>query len=119
MLDQGQADDKTSHTEHNRSRNVSRELFLEQQFNDLLLELNQEIQDEYFKCQEECNLLTEKHNFSASCKSKIGALPLRLYTKESSDQTGTISPPHIEIDFLMDSGATLTVLNYDAWIQQN
>ena len=33
--------------------NVSEETLLEQQFNDLLLELNQDNQDEYFKSQEE------------------------------------------------------------------
>ena len=37
-----------------------KKLLLEQQFNDLLLELNQDTQEEYFNCLEECNTLTEE-----------------------------------------------------------
>ena len=36
-----------------QTHNVFEETLLEQQFNDLLLELNQDNQDEYFKSQEE------------------------------------------------------------------
>ena len=53
LIDQEQTDNTTSHTENNPTKNVSEETFLEQHFNDLLLELNQDTQDEYFNCQEE------------------------------------------------------------------
>ena len=55
MLDQKQTENTTSNTEKADTSNVSEETLLEQQFNDLLLELNQDTQDEYFNCQEECN----------------------------------------------------------------
>ena len=42
----------------------SEETLLEQQFNDLILELNQATQNEYFNCQEECNTRTEEYILS-------------------------------------------------------
>ena len=39
-----------SNTENTDTPNVSEETLLEQQFNHLLLELNQDTQDEYFNC---------------------------------------------------------------------
>ena len=95
LLDQEQTDDTTSHTENNDSQNVSEETLLEQQFNYLLLELNQDTQEEYFNCQEECNTLTEEYILSTSCKSNICVLPLTMYTLQSSDPKRTISPPHL------------------------
>ena len=43
-----QTDETTSNTENMEKRSVSQEKLLEQQFHDLLLELNQGKQDEYF-----------------------------------------------------------------------
>ena len=108
-----------SHTESTDTQNVSEEIFLEQQFNDLLLELNQDTQDEYFNCQEECNTLTEEYILSTSCKSNIWVLPLTIYTPQTLDPKRTISPPHLEIDFLLDSGATLNIINNDTWNEIN
>ena len=53
LLDQEQSDNTTSNTENTDAKNVSQETLLEQQFNDLFLELNQDTQYEYFYCQEE------------------------------------------------------------------
>ena len=102
-----------SYTENTDTQNVSEETLLEQQINDLLLELNQDNQDEYFNCQEEFNTLTEEHILSTSCKSNIWVLPLTIYTQQTLDHTKTISSPHLEIDFLLDSSATPKVLNHD------
>ena len=45
LLDQEQTDNTTSHTETDDTQNVSEENLQEQQFNDLLLELNQDTHD--------------------------------------------------------------------------
>ena len=42
-------------------------------------------------------------------------LPLTVYTQQIPDPKKTISPPQVEIDFLLDSGATLNILNTDTW----
>ena len=42
-------------------------------------------------------------------------LPLTIYTQQTPDHTKTVSPPRLEINFLLDSGAVLNVLNNDAW----
>ena len=34
-----------------------------------------------------------------------------MYTQQTPDYTKTISPPYLEVEFLLDSGATLNVLN--------
>ena len=105
-----------SNNENTDIQNVSEETLHEQQFNDLLLELNQDTQAEYFNCQEECNTLTEDYNLSTSCKSNIWVLPLTIYIHNKHLIIGNeISPPHLEIDFLLDSGATLNILNNDTW----
>ena len=115
ILDQEQSDNTMSNTENTDTANVSEETLLEQLFNDLLLELNEDTQDEYFNCHEECNNLTEKYILSTSCKINICVLPLTIYTQKKLDHRKTISPPHLEIDSLLDSGATLNVLNTDTW----
>ena len=71
LLNQEQPDNITSNTENTDTTNVSEETLLEQQFNELLLELNQDTQDEYFNCQEECNTLTEEYILSTSCKNNM------------------------------------------------
>ena len=81
------------------------------------MELNQDTQNEYFNCQEECNTLTEEYILSTSCKTNIWELPLTIYTQKTPDHKKTISPPHLEIDFLLDSGATLNILNTDTRIE--
>ena len=48
LLDQEQTHNTTSNTENVDTTNLSKETLLEQQFNDLLLELKQDTQDEYF-----------------------------------------------------------------------
>ena len=48
LIDQEQTDDTMSNTENAETQNVSEEILLEQQSNDLLVELNQDTQDEYF-----------------------------------------------------------------------
>ena len=114
MLDPKQSDNTTSNTENADTPNVSEETLLEQQLNDLLLlELNEDTQNEYFNCQEECNTLTEEYILSTSCTNNIWVLPLTKYTQQTTDNKKTISPPHLEIDFLLDSGATLNILNTD------
>ena len=72
MLDQEQSDNSLSNTGNADTPIVSEETFLEQQLNDLLIELNQDTQDEYFNCQEEFNTLTEEYILSTSCKNIHG-----------------------------------------------
>ena len=113
LLDKEQTDDTMSNTE---TQNVSEEQLPEQQFNDLLLELSQDTQDDYFNCQEECNTLTEDYILSTSSKSVIWVSPLTKYTQQTPDHTKTVClPSHLEIGFLLDSGATLNVFNKDTW----
>ena len=78
MLDQEQSDNTTSNTENTDTTNGSEETFLEQQFNDLLLESNQDTQDGYFNCQERCNTVTEEYILSTSCKNNLWLLPLTI-----------------------------------------
>ena len=85
LLDQEQMNDTTSNMEPTETQNVSEEQFLEQQFNDLLLELNQETKDECFICQEECNTLTEESIHSTLCKSNNWVLQLTIHTKQTLD----------------------------------
>ena len=115
LLDQEQTDDTTSPREKNDSQNVSEETLLEQHFNDLFLELNQDTQEEYFNCQQEGNTLTEEYILSTPGKSNISVLSLTMYTPQSPDPRRTISPPHLGIDFLLNSDATLIILNNDTW----
>ena len=115
MLDQEHTDNTTSNTENADSSNVSEETILEQQFNDLLSVLNQVTQDEYFNCQEEWDTLAEDYILSTSCRKNIWVLPLTMYTQQTLDHERTISPPHPEIYSLLDSGATLNILNTDTW----
>ena len=115
LLDQEQTDNTTSNTEKTETSNVSEETLFEQQFNGLLLELKQETQDEYFNCQEECNTLTETYILFNSCRNNIWALPLTIYTQQTLNHKRTIFPPRLEIDFILDSGATLNILNTDTW----
>ena len=88
---------------------------MEQQFKDLLLELNHDTQDKSFNCQEEGKTLTEEYVLSSSSKSNIWFLPLTINTQQTLDYQKTVSPPPLKIDFLLDSGATLNVLNDDGW----
>ena len=67
FLDQDSTDGKRSNTEHTETQNVSKEQLLEQQINDLLLELNQDTKDEFFKCQGKCNTLIKEYILSTSC----------------------------------------------------
>ena len=60
-------------------------------------------------------IFSQKNTFFASCKSNIWVLPLTIYTQQTLDHTKTISPPHLEIDFLLDFGATINVINNDTW----
>ena len=115
LLDQEQTDSTTPNTEKTDTTNVSEETLLEQQFNYLLLKLNQDTQDEYFSCQEKCNTLTEDYILFTSCKNNIWVLPLTIYTQQTLDHKRTISPPHLEMDFALDSAATLNILNTDTW----
>ena len=115
LLDQEQTDNTTSNTENVDTSIVSEETLLEQHINHLLLELNQDTQDENLNCQEECNTLTEDNILSTSCKNNVWVLPLTIYTQQTLDHKKTISPPHLEIDFLLDFVATLDILNADAW----
>ena len=115
MLDQEQPDNTKSNTKNTDTPIVSEETLLEQQFIDLPLELNQDTQDEYLNCQEYCNTLTEEYVLSTSCKNNIWVLPLTIYTQQTFDHKKTISASHLEIDFLLDSGATLNILNTDTW----
>ena len=60
LLDQEQTDSTVSNTENTDTQIASEETRFEQQFNELLLALNQDKQDEYFNCQEEYNTITEE-----------------------------------------------------------
>ena len=95
MLNKEQSDNTTSNTENTDTSNDSEETLLEQLFNELLLELNQDTQDEYFNCQEECNTLKEEYILSTSCKNNIWVHPLTIYTQQTPDYKKTISPPHL------------------------
>ena len=117
LLNQEQLDNTTSNTEKAETQNTSDKTLLEQQFNELLLELNNDTQDEHFNCQEECITLREEYILSTSCKNNIWVLPLTVYTQQTPDPKKTISPQHLEIEFLLDSGATLNILNTDTWIE--
>ena len=99
LLDWEQTEDTNSNTENAETQNVSEEQLLEQQFNDVLLELYQDTQDDYFNCQKENNTLTEEHILSTSCKSNTWVLPLTMYKQQTLDYTKTVSPPHLEIVF--------------------
>ena len=77
------SDNTMSNTESIDTTIVSEETLLEQQLNDLLLELNQGTQDEYFPCKEECNTLTEENILSTSCKNNIWVLRLTIYTQQT------------------------------------
>ena len=69
-----------------------------------------------FNCQEKCNTLTKECTiFSTSCISNTWVIQLPIYTQQTPDHTKTVSQPQLEIDFLLDSGAILIVLNNDAW----
>ena len=57
--------------------------------------------------------LTEDESLSTSCRNNIWVLPLTVYTQQTLDHKRTISPPHLEIEFSLDSGATLYILNTD------
>ena len=115
LLDQEQTDNTTSNTENEDTTNVSEETLLEQQFNYLLLELNQDTQDKYFNCQEQYNTLTEDNILSTSCKNILWVLPLTIYTQQTLDHKRTIYALHLDIDFLLDFGATRNILNTDTW----
>ena len=104
-----------SNTELTERQNVSEEHLLEQQFNDLLLEPNQDAQDEYFNCQEECDTLREEYILSTSYKTNIWVLPLTINTQQTPDHTRTFSPPPLAIDFLIGLGATPNVLKNYTW----
>ena len=97
-------------TENTDTQNVSEEILLEQQFNDLLLELNHNNQNDYFTCQKEFNTLTKEYILSISYKSNICVLALTKYTQQTPDHTKTIST-HLDIDFLLDSIASTFVLS--------
>ena len=38
-----------------------------------------------------------------------------MYTQQTPDHTKATFPPHLEIDFPLESGATLNILNNDTW----
>ena len=67
LFDQKQTDNTTPNTENTETQDVSEETLLEQQFNDLILQLNQDNKDEDFNCQVECITLTEEYIISTSC----------------------------------------------------
>ena len=108
-----------SNTENTDTQNVSEEILLKPQFKDLLLELNQDTQDEYFNRKEEVNTLIEEYIFFTSFKSNTWVLQLTICTQQTLDHTKSTSPPHLEIDFLLDSGASLNILYNDTWNEIN
>ena len=57
----------------------------------------------------------EEYFISTSYKSIIWVLPLTMYTQQTPDCTKTISPPYLEINFLLDSGAKHNISNNDTW----
>ena len=79
------------------------------------MELNHDTQNDDFNCQEEFNALTDEYMLSTLCITNIWAPPLTTFTQQTAHHTKTNSPPHLEIDFLIESGATLNVLNKDTW----
>ena len=58
--------------------------------------------------------LSQKITFSPT-PAKQHMLPLTTYTQQTLHHKRTISPPHLDTDFLLDSGATLIKLNTDTW----
>ena len=79
------------------------------------MELNHDTQNEHFNCQEEFIALTDEYILSTLSITNIWAPPLTIFTQQTADHTKTSSPPHLEIDFLIESGATLNVLNKNTW----
>ena len=47
----------------------------------------------------------------------MGTSTYNIYTQQTPDYKKTISPPHLEIGFLLDSAATLNVINTDTWTE--
>ena len=58
-----------------------------------------------------------KTTFSPCCENSTWVLPLTIYTEQTLDHKRTIFPPHLGIEFLLDSGATFKILNTDTWIR--
>ena len=60
--------------------------------------------------------LSQKQNIlSTSFKRIIWVLPLTIYTQQTPDLTKAVSPSHLEIDFLIGSGAAFNILSTDTW----
>ena len=68
LLYQEQTDSTMPNTENTDTQNVFEETLLVQQFNDLLLELNQDTQDKYFNCQKNVILSQKNTTFSDHLK---------------------------------------------------
>ena len=77
-LDQVQTNDTTSNTEQMKTQKISEEQLLEQQFNDLLFELQQNTPDEDFSSQGECNIITQEKNFPHRVKIIFGYYQLQF-----------------------------------------
>ena len=80
LLNQELTDNTMSNTENTETQNVSEEQLLEQQFKDLLLELNHDTQDEYFNCQGECNTHIRIHSFHIMQNCYMGITINNIYT---------------------------------------
>ena len=116
LLEQEQTDETSSNTEQTETQNVSQEQFLEQQFKDLLLELKQDTQDEYFRRQEEKNTHTKEYIHSTMCKANIWCNHLQsLHNRPPDTRTHKFSHHFWKLIFLIDSEALLKVLNNDTW----
>ena len=75
---------------------------MEQQFYDLLIELNQDTHNECFNSLDDCNTLTEKYICSTSCKKPDwNFTPYTFYITHTPYHTKRISETHLEIDFQM------------------
>ena len=60
--------------------------------------------------------LSQNIIFSSSLvEITYGYWPITIYTQQTLDHKRTNSPPHLEIVFLLDSGAALNILNTDTW----
>ena len=60
-------------------------------------------------------ILCQKNTFFPPLVNKIWVLPLTIYTQQKPDYKKTISTPHLEIDSILDSGATLNILKTNSW----
>ena len=62
-------------------------------------------------------ILSLKNTFFLHPVKAVIMFYITIYTHQKSDHAKTILPPHLEINFLIDSGGKFNVINNDIWIE--